>query len=78
MKQKINLLITFSALILVALLTLHFYLIKTTYNFKIAEFHNEIKEKISNVTNDFSDVDSTFYFKKNEFYNQFAHSYSWE
>ena len=68
MKQKINLLIGFSALVLIALITMQYYLVKTTYDYKVAQFHTEVKEKIAKITNDFTDIDSTVMNSKDIYY----------
>ena len=75
MKQKINLLIGFSALVLIALITMQYYLVKTTYDYKVAQFHTEVKEKIAKITNDFTDIDSTVMNSKDIYYNRLLSSY---
>ena len=57
MKQRINILISLSALVLVVLFVMQLYLVKTTYDYKVAQFRIEVKEKLSKITNDYSDVD---------------------
>ncbi|WP_375605757.1 sensor histidine kinase [Flavobacterium davisii] len=59
MKQKINLLIVFSSIILIVLIAMQYYLVKTSYEYKVEQFHMEVKEKISKITNDFTDIDSS-------------------
>lgn len=75
MKQKINLLIGFSVLVLLALAAMQFYLIKTAYDYKVAQFRSEVKEKIAAVTNDYSTVDSTVFIKKDLLYKNLAADY---
>lgn len=75
MKQRINLLIAFSVIALIALSVVQCYLVKTTYDYKVAQFHSEIKEEIANITNDYSDVDSTIVNKKDLLYRQLAANY---
>lgn len=75
MRQKINLLIGFSALVLVALAAMQFYLIKTAYDYKVAQFRSEVKEKIASITNDYSTVDSTVFIKKDLLYKNLATDY---
>jgi len=75
MKQKINLLIGFSAVVLIALIAMQYYLVKTTYDYKVAQFHTEVKEKISKITNDFTDIDSTIMTSKDIYYNRLLSSY---
>src|SRR4051812_23725827 len=64
MNRRINLLIAFSVVALVALSVVQCYLVKTTYDYKVAQFHTEIKEDIARITNDFSDIDSAYVNKK--------------
>lgn len=75
MKHKINLLIGFSTAVLIALSAVQYYLVKTTYEYKVEQFHAEIKEKIANFTNDFSAIDSTIFYKKDLLYKQLAEKY---
>lgn len=75
MKQKINLLIGFSAVVLIALSAIQYYLVKTTYEYKVEQFRSEIKEKIAKITNDYSDIDSTIFNKKDLLYKQLAENY---
>lgn len=75
MKQKINLLITFSTLVLVGLFCIQLYLVKTTYRYKVAQFRIEVKERLSKITNDYSDVDSVLFHKKDTLYQQLAQKY---
>jgi two-component system sensor histidine kinase VicK len=75
MKQKINLLIGFSAVVLIALIAMQYYLVKTTYDYKVAQFYTEVKEKIAKITNDFTDIDSTIMTSKDIYYNRLLSSY---
>lgn len=75
MKQKINLLIALSVIALITLSVVQCYLVKTTYNYKVAQFHSEIKEEIGNITNGYSDIDSAFVNKKELLYKQLANNY---
>ena len=75
MKQKINLLIGFSAVVLIALIAMQYYLVKTTYDYKVAQFHTEVKEKIAKITNDFTDIDSTIMTSKDIYYNRLLNIY---
>lgn len=75
MKHRINLLIFFSAIALVVLSVVQCYLVKTTYDYKVAQFHSEIKNEIASITNDYSDIDSTIVNKKNLLYKQLAENY---
>lgn len=76
MKQKINLLIGFSAVVLVMLITMQYYLVKTSYDYKVAEFHAEVKSKLEKITNEFSDLDSDIFNKKEDLYQNLAANYS--
>ncbi|RTY94916.1 sensor histidine kinase KdpD [Flavobacterium sp. GT3R68] len=75
MKQKINLLIVFSAIVLIALSVVQYYLVKTAYDYKVAQFHSEIKNEIGKITNNYSDIDSTIFNKKDLLYKQLAENY---
>ncbi|OOG78503.1 sensor histidine kinase KdpD [Flavobacterium sp. A45] len=75
MKQRINLLIAFSVVALIVLSVVQCYLVKTTYDYKVAQFHTEIKDKIALITNDYSDIDSAYVNKKEMLYKQLAQNY---
>lgn len=75
MNRRINLLITFSVVALIALSVVQCYLVKTTYDYKVAQFHTEIKEDIARITNDFSDIDSAYINKKELLYKELAQNY---
>lgn len=75
MKQRINLLIGFSVVVLVALSAMQYYLVKTAYDYKVAQFREEIKVKIGTITKDYSDIDSSFYYQKDVAYKALAESY---
>ena len=75
MKKKINILILFSVVVLVALSVMQFYLVKTTYDYKVAQFRIEVKTKIADITNDYSDIDSTIFNKKDLLYRELAMNY---
>lgn len=75
MKQKINLLIGFSILTLVVLSAMQYYLVKTTYEYKVAQFHSEIKEKLAKITDDYSDIDSTVFNAKDVYYKRLIDEY---
>ena len=75
MKQRINLLIGFSVIALIVLSTVQCYLVKTTYDYKVAQFHTEIKNKIAQITNNYSDIDSVLVSKKEELYKQLSQNY---
>lgn len=68
MKKKINLLIGFSALILLLLCAIQVYLVKTAYDYKVEQFHTEVKEKIGNITNNYTELDSSVFLKKDALY----------
>lgn len=75
MKQKINLLIGFSSVVLIALIAMQYYLVKTSYDYKVEQFHSEVKEKISKITNDFTDIDSTILNSKDVYYKRLLDNY---
>ncbi len=75
MKQRINLLIAFSILALVVLSTVQCYLVKTTYDYKVAQFHTEIKNEIGLISNNYSDIDSVIVSKKEALYKQLSENY---
>lgn len=75
MKQRINLLIIFSIIALITLSVVQCYLVKTAYDYKVAQFHSEIKEDIAKITNDYSDIDSAYVNKKERLYKLLAQNY---
>ncbi|UTN03612.1 HAMP domain-containing histidine kinase [Flavobacterium bizetiae] len=75
MKQRINLLIAFSVLALIVLSTVQCYLVKTTYDYKVAQFHTEIKNEIAKISNNYSDIDSVLVAKKEVLYKQLSENY---
>lgn len=75
MKQRINLLIAFSVIALIVLSTVQCYLVKTTYDYKVAQFHTEIKNEIGQISNNYSDIDSVIVSKKEVLYKQLSENY---
>ena len=75
MKQRINLLIVFSVVALIVLSTVQCYLVKTTYDYKVEQFHTEIKNKIAQISNDYSDIDSVIVSKKEALYKALSENY---
>lgn len=75
MKRKINLLIGFSTLILVVLCAIQVYLVKTTYDYKVEQFHAEVKDKIGNITNNFTELDSSIFLRKEKLYKRLAEQF---
>jgi hypothetical protein len=75
MKQRINLLIAFSIVALVVLSTVQCYLVKTTYDYKVAQFHTEIKNEIAQISNNYSDIDSVIVSKKENLYKELSEQY---
>ncbi|MGV8993582.1 MAG: sensor histidine kinase [Flavobacterium sp.] len=75
MKQKIKLLIAGSSAVLIGLIAMQFFLVKTAYDYKVEQFRLEIKEKIANITNDYSDIDSTVFIKKDLYYKELAEQF---
>jgi len=74
-KRKINLLIGFSTLVLLVLCAIQIYLVKTTYDYKVEQFHAEVKDKIGNITNNYTDLDSSIFFKKEILYKDLAEKF---
>ncbi len=62
-------------MVLIALSVMQFYLVKTTYDYKVAQFRAEVKTKIADITNDYSDIDSTIFNKKDLLYRELAMRY---
>ncbi len=75
MKQRINLLIAFSIVALIVLSTVQCYLVKTTYDYKVAQFHTEIKNEIAQISNNYSDIDSVLVSKKEALYKELSENY---
>ncbi|KAF2515732.1 sensor histidine kinase [Flavobacterium foetidum] len=75
MKQRINLLISFSVIALIVLMTVQCYLVKTAYEYKVAQFHTEIKNEIASITNNYSDIDSVFISRKEALYKKLSETY---
>ena len=75
MKQRINLLIAFSVVALIVLSTVQCYLVKTTYDYKVAQFHTEIKNEIGQISNNYSDIDSVLVAKKEALYKSLSDNY---
>jgi signal transduction histidine kinase len=75
MKQRINLLIGFSVVALFVLMTVQCYLVKTAYEYKVAQFHTQIKNEIAQITNNYSDIDSALVSKKEVLYKSLSEKY---
>jgi len=75
MKQRINLLIAFSVVAFIVLTTVQCYLVKTTYDYKVAQFHTQIKNEIAQITNNYSDIDSVLVSKKEALYKNLSENY---
>ena len=60
---------------LIVLSTVQCYLVKTTYDYKVAQFHAEIKNEIAQISNDYSDIDSVIVSKKERLYKQLSENY---
>ncbi|MDQ6530187.1 HAMP domain-containing sensor histidine kinase [Flavobacterium sp. LHD-85] len=75
MKQRINLLIAFSVIALIVLMTVQCYLVKTAYEYKVAQFHTQIKNEIAQISNNYSDIDSAFVAKKEALYKSLSERY---
>jgi len=75
MKQRINLLIAFSVVALFVLMTVQCYLVKTAYEYKVAQFHTQIKNEIGAITNNYSDIDSALVSRKELLYKSLSEKY---
>jgi len=75
MKQRINLLIAFSVIALIVLMTVQCYLVKTAYEYKVSQFHTQIKNEIAQISNNYSDIDSAFVAKKEALYKSLSERY---
>ncbi|WJS94119.1 HAMP domain-containing histidine kinase [Flavobacterium johnsoniae] len=75
MKQRINLLIVFSVVALIVLTTVQCYLVKTAYDYKVAEFHTQIKNEIGKISNNYSDIDSAIVSRKEALYKSLSENY---
>ncbi|PBJ09071.1 sensor histidine kinase KdpD [Flavobacterium sp. ACN6] len=75
MKQRINLLIAFSVVALIVLMTVQCYLVKTAYEYKVAQFHTQIKNEIAQITNNYSYIDSALVSKKEALYKNLSQNY---
>lgn len=75
MNRKINLLIALSSIVLIALCVMQYYLVTTAYEYKVTQFRNEIKDKLARITNDYSDIDSTIFHKRDALYKELAQAY---
>jgi len=75
MKLKINLLITFSSLILVILVGMQYYLVRTAYDYKVEEFRTELQSKMAAITQEDSTIDSAIFYKKNLLYKEMVAQY---
>ena len=75
MKQRINLLIAFSVVALIVLSTVQCYLVKTAYDYKVAQFHTQIKNEIAQITNNYSYIDSALVSKKEALYKNLSQNY---
>ncbi|MFQ6603660.1 sensor histidine kinase [Flavobacterium sp. C3NV] len=75
MKQRINLLIAFSVVALIVLSAVQCYLVKTTYDYKVAQFHTEIKNEIAQISNNYGDIDSVIVSKKEALYKELSENY---
>ena len=60
---------------LIVLSAVQCYLVKTAYDYKVAQFHIEIKNEIAQISNNYSDIDSVIVSKKEELYKQLSETY---
>ncbi|WP_278021020.1 hypothetical protein [Flavobacterium ginsengisoli] len=75
MKQRINLLIGFSVVALFVLMTVQCYLVKTAYEYKVAQFHTQIKNEIGAITNNYSYIDSALVSRQEMLYKSLSEKY---
>ena len=75
MKRKINVLIGLSTAMLLILCAIQVYLVKTAYDYKVEQFRAEVKDKIGNITNNFTDLDSSVFYKKELLYQRIAEKF---
>lgn len=75
MKYNFKYIISIAAIVLVALCTIQYYLIVTTYNYKVTQFKLEIKDKLDKSTSNFTDFDTTLLSEKEAFYQKIAQNY---
>jgi two-component system sensor histidine kinase VicK len=54
---------------------MQYYLVKTSYEYKVEQFHAEVKEKIAKISNDFTDIDSTVMNRKDIYYKRLLDNY---
>lgn len=57
------------------LMTVQCYLVKTAYEYKVAQFHTQIKNEIAQITNNYSDIDSALVAKKEALYKSLSENY---
>lgn len=57
------------------LMTVQCYLVKTAYEYKVAQFHTQIKNEIGKITNNYSDIDSELVAKKEALYKSLSENY---
>ena len=56
-------------------MTVQCYLVKTAYEYKVAQFHTQIKNEIAQITNNYSDIDSALVSKKEVLYKSLSEKY---
>jgi signal transduction histidine kinase len=49
--------------------------VKTTYDYKVEQFHTEVKDKIGNITSNFTELDSSIFFRKEILYKRLAEKF---
>lgn len=76
MKTRVNLLIAFGILVLLSLTVVQYYLVSTAYEYKVAEFRAEIKDRISELTDDFANIDRELVMRKDSLYKDMADGYT--
>ncbi|MNK77325.1 Alkaline phosphatase synthesis sensor protein PhoR [compost metagenome] len=56
-------------------MTVQCYLVKTAYEYKVAQFHTQIKNEIAQISNNYSDIDSALVAKKEALYKSLSEKY---
>lgn len=75
MTRKINALIACSVIVTIILVAINIYLVQTAYEFKKQQFRSEVKDKIAEITENYSGLDSAFFYKKDHLYRTMAQNY---
>jgi signal transduction histidine kinase len=60
---------------LLVLCAIQIYLVKTTYDYKVEQFRAEVKDKIGNITNNYTELDSSIFLRKEMLYKSLAEKF---